>query len=115
MTANGMPIGNGNAATEPMNSYPHSPGYKVTGTSEDAARQMASRAPNLRAKALAALQERDMTPDEIAALLGESVLAVRPRLTELCREGLARKTGQRRKNASGCAANVLTATPSTLD
>jgi hypothetical protein len=92
-----------------MNTYPLTPGYKTTGTSEEAARAMETTAPTLRSRALAALQERDMTPDEVAAVLGESVLAVRPRCTELVRLGLAEKTGQRRQNASQMSANVLRA------
>ena len=47
-----------------------------------------------------------LTADEIAAKLGESVLAVRPRVSELFRAGLIEKTGDRRPNASGLNAHV---------
>jgi predicted ArsR family transcriptional regulator len=46
------------------------------------------------------------TADEIAAKLGESVLAVRPRVSELFHAGLIEKTGERRANASGLQAHV---------
>jgi DNA-binding IclR family transcriptional regulator len=47
-----------------------------------------------------------LTADEIAAKLGESVLAVRPRVSELFHAGLIEKTGERRPNASGLNAHV---------
>ena len=47
-----------------------------------------------------------LTADEIAVRLGESVLAVRPRVSELFHAGLIEKTGARRFNASGLRAHV---------
>jgi predicted ArsR family transcriptional regulator len=47
-----------------------------------------------------------LTADEIAAALGESVLAVRPRVSELFHDGLIGKTGERRRNHSGLSAYV---------
>jgi hypothetical protein len=47
-----------------------------------------------------------LTADEIAARLGESVLAVRPRVSELFHAGVIEKTGNRRRNASGLLAHV---------
>jgi len=47
-----------------------------------------------------------LTADEIAARLGESVLAVRPRISELFHAGVIEKTGDRRPNASGLSAHV---------
>ena len=47
-----------------------------------------------------------LTADEIAARLGQSVLAVRPRVSELFHAGLIEKTGERRSNASGLSAHV---------
>lgn len=51
-----------------------------------------------------------LTPDEAADRLKVSVLSVRPRFTELKKQGLIRKNGQYRKNASGvrAAAHELT-------
>mgnify|MGYP000322982922 CR=1 FL=1 len=50
-----------------------------------------------------------LTADECAAVLGESVLSIRPRFSELLGAGLIRETGQRRRNASGKMADVLVA------
>lgn len=47
-----------------------------------------------------------LTADEIAAKLDESVLAVRPRVSELFHAGVIEKTGDRRPNASGLNAHV---------
>jgi hypothetical protein len=85
--------------------YPSAPGYRDTDTSREAAADMASRVTGLRLAVLGAL-EQDRTADECAAVLGESVLAIRPRLTELKRLGLITDTGERRPNASGKRAIV---------
>jgi predicted ArsR family transcriptional regulator len=47
-----------------------------------------------------------LTADEIAAALEESVLAVRPRVSELFHAGLIEPTGERRRNQSGLSAHV---------
>ena len=44
------------------------------------------------------------TPDEVAAELGKSVLAIRPRFSELLSYGKIEKTGNRRANSSGLMA-----------
>jgi predicted ArsR family transcriptional regulator len=46
------------------------------------------------------------TADEVDEALGESVLAVRPRVSELVRENLVVATGMRRPNKSGRTAWV---------
>ena len=51
-----------------------------------------------------------LTADEIAADLGESVLSIRPRVSELHRLGMIEKTKVRRRNASGMSASVWRAT-----
>ena len=48
-----------------------------------------------------------LTPDEVAARLGLSVLTVRPRCSELMRRGRVVDSGTRRVNASGRKAKVL--------
>ncbi len=48
-----------------------------------------------------------LTPDEVAARLGLSVLTVRPRCSELIRRGHVVDSGSRRVNASGRKAKVL--------
>jgi predicted ArsR family transcriptional regulator len=47
-----------------------------------------------------------LTADEIAARLAASVLAVRPRVSELFHAGMIEKSGERRLNQSGLAAHV---------
>jgi hypothetical protein len=48
-----------------------------------------------------------LTADEAAANLGESVLAIRPRVTELYNGDYLYDTGLRRPNESGINARVL--------
>lgn len=86
--------------------YPHVPGFKRPGTSERAAQQMQATAPTLRDKVLAVLRQRPCTADEAAAAIGKSVLAVRPRLSELNALGKIVEKSERRQNASGKLAAV---------
>jgi predicted Rossmann fold nucleotide-binding protein DprA/Smf involved in DNA uptake len=78
--------------------YPQTAGYRVTGTSQDAARSID--AAGLRAKVLAVLRDRPATADECAARLGMDRLSIRPRLSELKLDGKVRDSGLRRRNAS---------------
>jgi hypothetical protein len=91
-------------------SYPDSPGYKEKGgTSEAAADQIASRAHTLRGKALQIFRELypdGSTADGIALRVGVTVLAMRPRITELYKFGLIEKTDFCRLNKSGVRARV---------
>lgn len=76
----------------------------------EAAEHMREGAPTLRARALESIRRAGVvgrTADEIAEELGVSVLALRPRATELVQLGLARRSGERRRNASGVSASVL--------
>jgi predicted ArsR family transcriptional regulator len=87
--------------------YPNHPGAKVGGTSRDAANNMAEHAPTLRERCLDLIAlQGDLTTDEAAELLNVSVLAVRPRFSELRALGKIEQTGERRTNASGMTANV---------
>lgn len=84
--------------------YPSDPGWKAPGTSKDAARAVTSRAKTMRARVLGFLTQHhpgSFTADQIAAALGESILAVRPRVSELRRSELIEPTAERRKNRSG--------------
>lgn len=83
-------------------------GYQNSPTSEDAARSMSDLVPGLRGTILKVLQRNPggMTPDEVAAEIGETAFTVRPRVTELYQGGLIIQTGERRKNASGRFAAV---------
>ena len=74
----------------------------------DAARSNVGRTERLRALVLEVLGAAPggLTADEIAAKLAASVLAVRPRVSELFHAARIEKTGERRRNQSGLAAHV---------
>lgn len=84
-----------------LNKYPDSPGFQQQDTSYTAAESMNQSAPRLRQQCVQALALRNMTADEVAKDVGASILSIRPRITELKREGLLHDTGERRKNSSG--------------
>lgn len=86
--------------------YPASPGFKEATTSRDAAVSMKAQAPRLQDKCCQALRSGPATADEIAERIGCSILAVRPRITELHRLGKIAETGERRSNYSGRQAKV---------
>lgn len=82
-------------------------------TRAEAMSGMAGRASLIRAQALEAVKKAGpsgMTPDECAQSLRLTVLAVRPRFTELKQAGLIAPTGERRRNKSGSTAAVYAAT-----
>lgn len=86
--------------------YPLTPGYKREGTSKEAALSVKDYAETLTPRCLEVLRIAPATTDEIAAALGESVLSIRPRISELVSQGKVIRTDNRRKNASGKSANV---------
>jgi len=86
--------------------YPAHPGHKAPGTSAESAQRMAGTAELLRTKALALLKGAALTADEVAQAIGETVLSIRPRISELKRMGLIVATSQRRPNISGHSAAV---------
>jgi predicted ArsR family transcriptional regulator len=85
--------------------YPQAPGYRQRETSRAAAEHITPCAKTLRDKALQALSE-PLTADEVAERLGVSILAIRPRVTELAKLGKVEDSGTRRKNSSGRPAIV---------
>ena len=87
-------------------SYPYLPGFQDTDTSKAAADGIAPSASTLRLAALQVLKAGPRTADEVAAVMGESILAIRPRITELNQQGRVYDTGKRRKNSSGRTAIV---------
>ena len=93
--------------------YPDAPGFKVSGPSEQAAEAMGSTANKMRAAVLAQFAQypAGATADEIAKDLNLSVLSVRPRVSELKRNGEIEQTGARRKNESGMTATVWRIAP----
>lgn len=86
--------------------YPGSPGFKTSGPSQEAAEAMKPTAATLRAHALAVLERGPKTADEVADAMRESILSVRPRLSELRATGAIVDSGLRRLNASGKNATV---------
>ena len=95
-----------NNQLELLSWYPNQPGWKAQDTSRRAAKAIRSRAVTLRDRTLDALCKCAMTADEVAAYLDEAVLAIRPRLSELGKQGLITDTGARRLNSSGKSAIV---------
>lgn len=77
-----------------------------SGPSNDAGRKLRPKSPTLRDGVLTVLKRGCFTADEIAERMGKSILAVRPRVTELASSGVIEDTGARRKNASGQNATV---------
>jgi hypothetical protein len=92
-----------------ISTYPECPGHKVGGTSEAAAAEIKPSAKVLQVRVFSMLKHRDLTADECADLMGESILSIRPRFSELKRIGMIHDSGERRKNASGKSAVVWTA------
>ena len=88
--------------------YPNWPGFRARDTSKAAADAMAPKAGSLRDRTYWIIEASviGQTADEVASLMDESILAIRPRVTELARMGLIRDSGHRRKNISGKAAIV---------
>lgn len=92
--------------------YPDQAGWHrdAIATSQEAAHAIESkgRAATLRKRALEWFQAgNEGTADDCAAALGESILAIRPRITELSTHDLLEPTGERRKSAGGRNAMVL--------
>lgn len=87
--------------------YPERPGSKARDTARQAAEKVESKAATVRAKVrLLFEQGEQLTADECALRLGESILTVRPRLSELAALGEIVDSSQRRDNDSGHSAIV---------
>lgn len=90
--------------------YPDSPGYQDTDTSRAAASAIKPGATTIRAEVARLFEVRSaLTADECAERLDMSILTIRPRVTELVKQGELVDTGQRRKNRSGRLAAVYRA------
>lgn len=88
------------------------PGFTERTTSKAAAAKMAPRAPTLRGLVLVAITDvwpAGLTADEAAEAVGATVLAVRPRLSELKAMGKIIPTAITRPNISGVEARVMVA------
>jgi hypothetical protein len=88
--------------------YPDGPGFKVSGPSEQAALAIADVARTLREQVRFTIagSAHGLTADEVATKINRSILSVRPRVSELHRQGEIRQTGARGKNDSGMSASV---------
>lgn len=89
--------------------YGGTPGFKEPTTSKESAIKYRGRAKVLLPKvfdAIVAAGAAGLTADEAASILGETVLAIRPRVTELKEIGEIERSGERRKNVSGMSAAV---------
>jgi len=91
--------------------YAGGAGYTEPTTSRAAARAVDDTLSERQREVLDALRaagRRGLTADEAAGAVGRTVLAVRPRFTELGPKhlGLIEKTGERRANESGLEASV---------
>lgn len=84
-----------------------------TDTSQAAAEAISADAPRLRELVLDEIRRagrsHGLTADECARRLRRSVLAIRPRFSELLAAGLIRDSGARRSNVSGRGAIVWVA------
>lgn len=97
--------------TEP-DKYPDAPGSRAAPASREAARAMTARAGTLRRSVLdryRSVYPGGLAADEVAKALDESVLSIRPRVSELKRAGLIEATPERHRNASGLSAHRLRA------
>ena len=82
--------------------YPNQPAARGTETSRAAAESARPRAESVREQCLTRIQENGpLTADEVADLLHESVLYIRPRIAELHKSGKIADSGKRRQNTSG--------------
>lgn len=92
--------------------YPHAPGYKAEGTSQEAAEAIKPKLKSLQAEVLAWLEGRGVsggTPDECSHALKLPLLTVRPRFTELKLLGHIAPSDERRITACGKKAQVYIA------
>lgn len=98
-------------------SYPERASYKSIGTSQDAANAIegSGRAANLRIAVLGFYARQSGTADEAAAALGESPFSIRPRCSELVKQGRLVRTGERRKSSEGSASAVLALATTTTE
>jgi predicted ArsR family transcriptional regulator len=95
--------------------YPGTPGWKAEGPSRDAAKAVTRHAKTLRDRVHRFLQEQypsAYSADQIAARLGETILSVRPRVSELHKAQLIEAVASRSKNQSGMTANCWRAVAS---
>jgi predicted ArsR family transcriptional regulator len=86
----------------------HGTGYRVSDTSLEAAQAIEPSVSTILSDVLIAVSSapNGLTADECAHILNLSPLTVRPRFTELKRDGLIIPSPEKRKNRSGRRAQV---------
>jgi DNA-directed RNA polymerase specialized sigma24 family protein len=98
--------------------YPLIPGAKVPGASREAARRIKRYANSVRDRVLDNFREahpEGWSADEVANLIGVSILTVRPRVSELKADGMLEPiSDERATNSSGMSAQRLRATAKAL-
>jgi predicted Rossmann fold nucleotide-binding protein DprA/Smf involved in DNA uptake len=88
--------------------YPHFLGAKTSGASAEAARKIARHATTLRMRVHSFLRDHypaAYSADQIAENLGETILSIRPRVSELNKNGAIEAAEGRHKNQSGMSAH----------
>lgn len=96
--------------------YPHTPGHRGVDTSIEAC-PAPRKARATRERIMAQLTATGpSSPDKMAELLGESILSIRPRFSELLALGRIEDTGDRDRNVSGKSCKIWRAkhAPATL-
>ena len=89
--------------------YPAEPGHKeIGGASQGAAEAISGKAATLRDEALHLLRihKNGLTADEIAHLMREDILTIRPRISELFAQLKIFKSDRRRPSSRGKASTV---------
>jgi len=82
--------------------YPDVPGFREKGgTSQEAANDITSKASTLREMCYNILEVSPHTADEIADIMDEDVLSIRPRISELFKQVRIEKTAARRASSRG--------------
>lgn len=81
--------------------YPDAPGWKARETSRAAAEAIAPKAATIRERVYAALKVQPGTPEQIAKRIGETVMNVRPRCSQLSAAGLIEDSGTRGQAMGG--------------
>ena len=88
--------------------YPKAPGYKEPTTSRMAAKAIRSRTHTISDQIIGVLacHPNGLTADDAAQIIGVSILACRPRFSELLAQGKIKQTDKRGMNASGMKAHI---------
>jgi hypothetical protein len=101
--------GRATVRTRQQSFLPRNARVQISGPSEDAANAIAPIVASLREKVREVITVNSpggITADDIAHILNRSILSVRPRVSELHRDGDIRSSGARGRNVSGMTATL---------